>query len=298
MKCTQNYRFRKTRFRRPLHGFTLVELLVVILIISILIALLLPALADAIKLGRQTVCLSNLQQIGLAYGMYATDYSDRYPPADFDPLNMGVSYTGTANGSYWVQYVAPYLSQGGPYINSSQWLQWYYQRIALVHSQAMICPQAWMNQQAGSPYSNPSTYGANRDLEPWLPQTQLSVNSYFPMPIRIVDPASTCLLADGNFQIQIGSVGYWVAYVATDSGNYPLRPPGWVESSTTTGPGEGVFTSGEITGSVHPGGDNVLFADFHAATLPAASIPTVSIPQDGPPWGTASARAVMFWTGH
>ena len=59
--------------RRTTEAFTLIELLVVIAIIAILAALLLPALAKAQRKAKQTACLNNLRQLGLATIMYVND---------------------------------------------------------------------------------------------------------------------------------------------------------------------------------------------------------------------------------
>jgi len=61
-------------------GFTLIELLVVIAIIAILAALLLPVLAKARQKARQSVCMNNLKQIGLAVHMYLNDYNEYFYP--------------------------------------------------------------------------------------------------------------------------------------------------------------------------------------------------------------------------
>ena len=68
-------------------GFTLIELLVVIAIIAILAAILFPVFAQAREKARQTSCLSNLKQLGLATLQYVEDYDDQYPAGS---VNGGV----------------------------------------------------------------------------------------------------------------------------------------------------------------------------------------------------------------
>ena len=58
-------------------GFTLIELLVVIAIIAILLAILMPALNRVREQGKRAVCLGNLKQLQLTWGMYADENDDR-----------------------------------------------------------------------------------------------------------------------------------------------------------------------------------------------------------------------------
>ena len=59
------------------NAFTLIELLVVIAIIALLIGLLLPALSEARKSGRLTICQANSKQLATATHSYAADFQDK-----------------------------------------------------------------------------------------------------------------------------------------------------------------------------------------------------------------------------
>jgi len=102
-------------------GFTLIELLVVIAIIAILAAILFPVFARAREKARQSSCLSNLKQLGLATLMYTQDYDGRFPAGAYNP---GTGYI------FWYQVIYPYTK----------------------NSQIYICPSASYNFDAASLY--------------------------------------------------------------------------------------------------------------------------------------------------
>ena len=66
-------------------GFTLIELLVVLAIIGVLTAMVLPALTRAKGRARNTVCLSQLRQLGIATRLYSDDNNNRMPAAELLP---------------------------------------------------------------------------------------------------------------------------------------------------------------------------------------------------------------------
>lgn len=88
-------------------AFTLIELLVVIAIIAILASILFPVFAKVREKARQTSCLSNEKQLGLAFMQYTQDNDEAFMPADNNTVGM--------KGHGWGSRVYPYVKSAKAY---------------------------------------------------------------------------------------------------------------------------------------------------------------------------------------
>ena len=140
---------------RPLgrtnRAFTLIELLVVIAIIAILAAILFPVFAQAREKARQTTCISNLKQVGLAMNQYVQDYDETFP--------MG--------GRYYYEAPAPsdwalfnWQTAISPYVKNGQRIESWYSGGGIVSDGGMwTCPSVGTSR---------NLYGAHSYLLPNL----------------------------------------------------------------------------------------------------------------------------------
>jgi prepilin-type N-terminal cleavage/methylation domain-containing protein len=88
-------------------AFTLIELLVVIAIIAILAAILFPVFAQAKLAAKKASCTSNQKQAALGTLMYANDYDDMFPMAEY-----GDDYSAATPHITWTTTTYPYIKNG------------------------------------------------------------------------------------------------------------------------------------------------------------------------------------------
>jgi len=194
-------------------GFTLIELLVVIAIIAILAAILFPVFAKAREKARQSSCLSNVKQMGLAFMQYAQDYDETMPCDWMDPTNTW------ATRYSWRALISPYIK----------------------NTQIFSCPSASYNYSgaaAGQCVANeggiPGGYGDNTVHYNGAAPSPPGV-AFWPAGCRlsvVALPAQLIVLGDstgGSHQISaaadtlgfvMDNVGYSGAYRHNEGANY------------------------------------------------------------------------------
>jgi prepilin-type N-terminal cleavage/methylation domain-containing protein/prepilin-type processing-associated H-X9-DG protein len=191
--------FSKGGLRMSRHsrsGFTLIELLVVIAIIAILAAILFPVFAQAREKARQTSCVSNLKQIGIAAMMYSQDYDER--------MLLDAAY-GFPKTYYW------FGSWDGTTFNVQEGLLQPYMK----NGQIQACPSFRQVRAA----VGLTGYGYNYAyLCPYLPP------DWLPVPVSmssIRTPAETVFMAD------CARINTWSYSVPTLEGSTYLDPPSY-----------------------------------------------------------------------
>ena len=98
------------------NAFTLIELLVVIAIIGILAAILFPVFASAREKARQTSCLNQVKQMGIAMLSYAQDYDEHMEYQATDGVGNWTDPTAAGN---WAASCIPYMKNTQIFIDPS-----------------------------------------------------------------------------------------------------------------------------------------------------------------------------------
>ncbi len=260
------------RTRKSTVGFTLIELLVVIAIIALLAAILFPVFAKAREKARQTSCLANMKQLGLAFTQYGQDYDEKYPAGG----SVGQGYT---LGVGWGGQIFSYVKSKAVY----------------------ICPDDVPNQFANS---SVISYAYNFDISnasvgAWAACVRPGANG---LAANMTAPASTVMLTEISFgvgfvngdttesQTSTGiyatpSTNGWDIFTQNSGGEpfYTTLVTGYLGNRKTPvaglnyiffpgGPSNAPGTAAPVPTGRHSDGSNFLMADDHVKWLRGSSV--------------------------
>jgi prepilin-type N-terminal cleavage/methylation domain-containing protein/prepilin-type processing-associated H-X9-DG protein len=199
---------------QPRKGFTLIELLVVIAIIAILAAILFPVFAQAREKARQTSCLSNLKQLGLASISYMEDYDEMYYP--HRDKNVANPYGPVADGGngedpqisgdaakriFWPEMIQPYIKSWGIFECPDAPHAW-----TISNTDGVTCGGAGNTTSTqtygcdGVGYGSENSYGHN---DFWMsPAFANDGAANYPQPpidANVARPSSTFMIVDATY---------------------------------------------------------------------------------------------------
>ena len=215
------------RVRREQCGFTLIELLVVIAIIAILAAILFPVFAQAREKARQSACLSNARQIGLAVMMYAEDWDQCYPIYAHYPKHEPMYY----------QVIQPYIKNEDVFTCPSV-------RVRVSNENRPKEMADWT-----VPLYSMNGYGVNYLHVIQYGPGYTSGKTMGPKPLAALSrPAETIMIADGQ-----GDKG-WTAGMGWNAIYCPLDPLSWLKDG---------LDKTRALADRHNGGGSYIFADGH-----------------------------------
>jgi len=251
----------RSECNRTRSGFTLIELLVVIAIIAILAAILFPVFAKVREKARQTACLSNVKQLGLAFMQYEQDF-DESPPNTTNLYGYGPGWAG----------------QIYPYVKSAA---------------VFRCPSDTTtdgtNEHDSSYALNKNLGVDNNDVHTSFPISAYTAPSMTVLLLEVqgnsgVDVTKTLDDSGGASRFNGSPAGYGVGlsnplnpgagYDPAGGGNFGTCPGSGMQWATGPLSGRPAFANDchFLTTGRHTGGSNFLLADDHAKWLRGSSV--------------------------
>ncbi len=224
------------------NGFTLIELLVVIAIIAILAAILFPVFAQAREKAKQSACLSNMKQIGLAMKLYADD-CDGSCVSVYD-WSQDVTGDGKIDNVSWGNKILPYTKSRSIFVcpsvrdrSKTQWIvDWYIANLGGYPGSLMTTTYA-MNETPGWH---------------WPEGTNASYNGKYSYPVSENDadsPTQTIAVLEGSDTFYTHFCSTW---------------DGWNAVSKTDGKLTLIGLNNGIVSYRHTEGINISYIDGHA----------------------------------